>query len=133
MVDNLTKEKRSRVMSSIRGKNTRPELSIRKILWGKGIRYRIHDKSVYGIPDISNKSRKVAVFIDGCFWHGCKKCYKEPRTNTSFWRNKVKRNRQRRTEVKRKLLGEGWKVLEVWEHQVNEDARKTAKLVSSSF
>ena len=133
MVDNLTKQKRSRVMSSIRGKNTRPELSIRKILWAKGFRYRIHDKSVYGIPDISNKSRKVAVFIDGCFWHGCKKCYKEPRTNTSFWRNKVKRNRQRRTEVKRKLLGGGWKVLEVWEHQVNEDARKTAKLVSSSF
>ena len=78
MTDNLDRIKRSKIMSSIRGKNTRPELLIRKIIWSSGKRYRIHDKTVYGRPDISNKKRKIAVFIDGCFWHGCKQCYKEP-------------------------------------------------------
>src|SRR3989338_10512229 len=81
VADNLSKEKRSKVMASIKGKNTKPELVIRKMLWRKGIRYRTHDKSVFGIPDISIKNKRVAVFIDGCFWHGCNKCYKEPTTN----------------------------------------------------
>jgi DNA mismatch endonuclease (patch repair protein) len=118
VVDNLSVLKRSKVMSSIRGKNTKPEIVIRKLLWSRGKRYRIHDRSVEGIPDISNKRKKVAVFIDGCFWHGCETCYKEPTTNVDFWRNKIARNRTRRSIVTAKLRSEGWTILEFWEHDV---------------
>jgi len=129
--DKFSKETRSHIMSSIRGKNTKPELAVRKILWSLGTRYRVHDKSVFGTPDISNKSRKVAVFVDGCFWHGCGKCYKEPKTNTIFWRDKISRNRERRKVVRRELKKEGWKVLEFWEHSVKKNpASVTAKISS---
>lgn len=116
-------------MKSIKGKNTKPELAVRKILWSKGIRYRIHDKSVFGVPDISNKKRRLAIFIDGCFWHGCKKCYKEPTTNVEFWRSKIKRNKGRRIEVKHGLKMDGWEVIEVWEHDVNGKPEMVAKKI----
>ena len=121
MVDNLSKETRSRVMSSIKGKNTKPETTIRKILWSQGFRYRIHDRSIVGTPDISSKKEKLAIFIDGCFWHGCKRCYKEPKSNVGFWREKILNNRKRRNSVRTQLRREGWKVQEFWEHQVNSD------------
>jgi len=130
VADNLSREKRSRVMSSIRAKDTRPELAIRKLLWNEGIRYRKHDGSVHGRPDISNKSRKVAVFIDGCFWHGCPRCYKEPKSNVSYWREKIIRNKKRRTLVKSNLRKDGWKVFEFWEHHVNNNPEKiTMKII----
>ena len=119
MADNLSREKRSKVMSSIRGKNTKPEITIRKLLWKVGIRYRIHNKSIYGTPDISIMKNKIAIFIDGCFWHGCKRCYKEPTTNTAFWREKIHNNKKRRLKVRRILKKQGWNVQEFWEHQVN--------------
>jgi len=128
-MDNLTTEKRSKVMASIRGKNTRPEITIRKKLWTMGHRYRIHDKTVFGTPDISNKSKRIAVFIDGCFWHGCKRCYVEPKTNTKFWRDKISRNQERRKTVRRNLRKDGWKVMEFWEH----DIRKNPELVTSKI
>jgi len=130
VTDNLTREQRSKVMASIRGKNTKPELIIRKILWSGGFRYRIHDKSVYGTPDISNKRRKLAVFIDGCFWHGCKKCYKEPATNTVFWREKIRNNKKRRMKVRRELKKQGWVVQEFWEHQINSKPEKIANIIT---
>lgn len=115
----FSKEARRKIMSSIRGKNTKPELTIRKMLWASGKRYRIHDKTVFGIPDISSKKKKVAIFIDGCFWHGCKKCYKEPETNAEFWRKKISSNRSRRVTVLSILESEGWKVMQFWEHEIN--------------
>lgn len=121
VLDNLSKEKRSKVMASIRGKNTRPEIMIRKMLWQKGLRYRIHDRSIIGTPDISSKKEKLAIFIDGCFWHGCKRCYKEPKSNVGFWRKKILNNRKRRNSVRTQLRGEGWNVQEFWEHQVNSN------------
>ena len=130
MVDNLSTEKRSKIMTSIRGKNTRPEMTIRKILWSKGKRYRLHDRSVVGAPDISNKSKKVVIFIDGCFWHGCKKCYKEPRTNIEYWRNKIIINRKRRREVAHKLHHDKWIILEFWEHRVIQEPESVAKEIA---
>ncbi len=121
---NISKEKRSKIMSSIRAKNTKPEIRIRKLLWSNGFRYRIHDKSVFGTPDISNKSKNFAVFIDGCFWHGCPKCYKEPISNVDYWRQKIARNKKRRTIVKRNLKKNGCKVFEFWEHHVNSNPEK---------
>ena len=117
-MDNVTKEKRSKIMSSIRGKNTKPEMTLRKILWARGFRYRIHDKTVFGKPDISNKSKKLAIFVDGCFWHGCSRCYKEPSTNREFWRNKISNNKKRRVKVKKELRKENWNVIEIWEHEI---------------
>ena len=92
MADRFSKETRSRIMSRIRGKDTKPELAVRRILWKLGLRYRVHDRTVLGTPDISNKRRRLAVFVDGCFWHGCPVCYREPKTNRDFWRSKISRN-----------------------------------------
>lgn len=129
LLDNVSKEKRSKIMSSIKGKNTRPEIAVRKILWTRGLRYRIHDRTVFGTPDISNKSRRFAVFVDGCFWHGCPRCYKEPRSNVSYWQEKIIRNKKRRTLVKKVLKRRGWKIFEFWEHQVYNDPEKIATKV----
>jgi len=116
-------------MASIQGKNTRPEITIRKMLWQKGLRYRIHNKTIFGTPDISIKKKKLAVFIDGCFWHGCKRCYEEPKSNVKFWRKKIKDNRKRRTDVKSRLKSEGWKIIEMWEHEINDNPKKTAEQI----
>jgi len=129
MPDRFSKEVRSRIMSSIRGKNTKPELIVRKLLWSMGKRYRIHDSSVFGSPDISNKSRNVAIFIDGCFWHGCRRCYKEPKSNTEFWRKKIAKNRDRRKLVKSRLGKDRVTILQFWEHEVlSEPAKVTDKI-----
>lgn len=130
MVDNLTKEMRSKVMASIKGRNTRPEIVVRKLLWAKGIRYRIHDKKVTGTPDISNKSKKIAIFIDGCFWHGCNNCYKEPRTNVAYWHTKIINNKKRRKEIIKKLSKDNWKILEFWEHRVVNEPEAVTKEIS---
>ena len=132
-MDNLSKSVRSKVMASIKGKDTSPEIAIRRLLWADGKRYRIHDRAVPGIPDISSSRAKVAVFIDGCFWHGCKQCYKEPTSNIGFWREKLRRNRERRSGVKRELKSKGWRVLEFWEHEVLRDPSSVAATIARSF
>ena len=116
MADKFSKETRSRIMSCIRGKDTKPELAVRRILWKLGLRYRVHDRTVLGTPDISNKRRRLAVFVDGCFWHGCPVCYREPKTNKDFWRGKISRNWRRREGVRAGLEGQGFRVVEIWEH-----------------
>ncbi len=116
-------------MASIKGKNTRPELLVRKLIWAQGKRYRVHDRNVPGTPDISNRRCKLAVFIDGCFWHGCMSCYREPTTNVPFWRNKLKANKRRRLKVKAQLKAEGWRVLEFWEHEVVSNPSRVAEQV----
>jgi len=117
-------------MSSIRSKNTKPELQVRKGVWALGKRYRIHNRTVFGTPDITNKSKKVAVFIDGCFWHGCPRCYSEPKTNTEFWRSKISRNRDRRKKVRTELKKGDWKVMQFWEHQVKRDSEKISSKIA---
>ena len=118
MADKFSRQVRSRIMASIKGKNTEPEIAVRRILWSHGFRYRIHDRTVLGTPDVSNKRRRLAVFVDGCFWHGCPRCYKEPETNRDFWRNKVERNKRRRDVVRDGLEQKGFRVVEIWEHEV---------------
>ncbi|AJM93041.1 very short patch repair endonuclease [Nitrosopumilus piranensis] len=133
MPDKFSKQTRSRIMSSIRSKNTKPELQVRKLVWALGKRFRIHDRTVFGTPDISNKSKRVAVFIDGCFWHGCPRCYSEPKSNTEFWRNKIARNRDRRKKVKSELRKEGWTVMEFWEHAVRKEPIPIAISISEKI
>jgi DNA mismatch endonuclease (patch repair protein) len=118
MTDTVSKETRSRIMASIRSKNTNPEKKVRRSLWASGKRFRMHDKKVFGTPDVSNRSRRIAIFVDGCFWHGCSRCYRPPKTNSAFWKRKIDRNRKRRLLVRDVLKKERFRVLEFWEHEV---------------
>ena len=108
------------VKSSMKGnrdKNTKPELRLRSAIHKAGIRFRIH-YNLIGKPDIVFPSKRLAIFVDGCYWHGCPKCYKEPKTNTDYWRKKIARNQQRAKTVRRQLNQNGWQVMRVWEHEV---------------
>jgi DNA mismatch endonuclease (patch repair protein) len=104
-------------MSANRAKNTKPELLLRKALWQAGARgYRLHYKRVPGHPDISFVSKKVAIFVNGCYWHRCPKCnYVIPKTNSNFWRSKFENNVARDDRKRKELRRLGWKVLTVWE------------------
>ena len=126
-------ETTSRIMSAIRGIETKPELALRKALRDVGIRgYRLHWKKVPGRPDIAYPRRKVAVFVHGCFWHRCPYCNLPlPKSHTDWWEMKLERNRKRDLEKVRALEDEGWKVLVFWEHEVERDALACAKKVKA--
>lgn len=111
MADIISPEKRSRNMSAIRSKNTKPEVYLRKLLFAQGYRYRIADKSVPGHPDIFLRKYNTAIFVNGCFWHrhsGCKYAYM-PKSRMEFWQKKFDDNVQRDTIVKAELLKRGIK------------------------
>lgn len=112
-------------MSRIRGSDTGPEIILRKKLWAAGLRYRLKSR-VIGRPDLVFPSAKVAVFVDGCFWHGCPQHYTFPKTNAKFWRGKISRNIARDQEVNSQLKSEGWKVLRFWEHELSNNADRCA-------
>lgn len=123
---------RSKTMSKIRGKDTKPELQLRKALHAKGLRYRVHDKTLPGTPDISNKSRKVAVFVDGCFWHGCPQHFKVPKTRSEFWEEKIRRNRETRHHVLHSYP-RAWNVIQVYECEVKDDCATTIQKIEMLF
>ena len=132
-MDTVSKKKRSEIMSQVRSKNTGIELSLRKSLWKRGLRYRIH----YGPEsiDIAFPSKRIAIFIDGCFWHGCPKHGTIPKTNRDYWQKKISDNNRRDRRKKTTLSNNGWKVLRVWQHELeNTDiiANKVTSLVRSS-
>jgi len=108
---------RSRMMSGIRGRNTKPEISVRKALFAAGFRFRLHRKDLPGRPDVVLPGLRVAVFVHGCFWHahpGC--CYaRVPASNREFWEAKLAANVERDRLAKEALLSRGWRVLVVWE------------------
>jgi DNA mismatch endonuclease, patch repair protein len=119
----LTTEIRSAQMSRIRSTQTKPEITLRKALWGEGIRYRINYKKLPGKPDIIITSKKVIVFIDGEFWHGYDWETKKQKikTNRSFWIPKIERNMERDTENNKTLKKLGYTVLRFWEHELKKD------------
>lgn len=116
MADNLTPEQRRLNMSRIRGKDTKPELALRKALHERGFRYLLNRKTLPGSPDLALPKYRSAVFVHGCFWHGhnCHRC-KVPRTRTSFWIEKIERNKRRDQAVEQELTRLGWRVVIVWE------------------
>ena len=121
MVDVLTAEQRAYNMSKIRGKNTGPEIKLRKMLWFEGVRgYRIHYK-LPGKPDIVFIKKKIAIFIDGCFWHKCPVCFQEPETRKKFWMKKIRSNIERDEKVNAELKNEGWMVIRIWEHEIRKN------------
>lgn len=133
MADVLTKEQRSYNMSRIRGENTKPEITLRKLLYSKGLRGYRTRTSVYGKPDIVFPRFKVAVFVDGCFWHKCPRCFVRPETNKDFWRTKIDGNVRRDGKVNDRLKREGYKVIRLWEHEVKKDASRCFKKIHDAL
>jgi DNA mismatch endonuclease (patch repair protein) len=111
---------RSEQMSRIRGQHTSPERTLRSLLWRAGLRYRLHARTPAGRPDIVFPTARVAVFVDGCFWHGCPEHYVGPRSSTDFWAAKLAENVGRDAEQTRRLEKLGWRVCRTWEHEVFE-------------
>lgn len=116
MADVVDKKTRSRMMSGIRGRDTKPELIIRKKLHALGFRYKLHDKNLPGKPDIVFPKYKAVIFVNGCFWHG-HNChlFKWPGSREEFWRNKITRTQEKDKENIEELLENGWRVLQIWE------------------
>lgn len=111
---------RSEQMQRIKGSNTEPEILLRRALWHRGLRYRVGGKTPAGRPDIVFASHKIAIFIDGCFWHGCPEHYVRPRSKVAFWAKKLEENTARDSRQVFELESKGWKVIRVWEHDVFE-------------
>lgn len=108
---------RSYIMSRIKGKNTKPEVFVRKYLFANGFRFRLHVKSLPGTPDIVLPKHKTVIFVHGCFWHaheGCKD-FKPPTTRPEFWAEKFRKNRERDEKHRQQLQALGWKVIVVWQ------------------
>lgn len=122
MADTLTKKQRSYCMSRIRSKWTKPEMKLHNMLKGRHIRHEMHP-AIEGSPDAILKDRKVAVFVHGCFWHGCPACYVRPSSNRRYWSGKIKRNRARDRACIRKLKADGWKAVVLWEHELKRSDR----------
>ncbi|NLV67507.1 MAG: DNA mismatch endonuclease Vsr [Spirochaetes bacterium] len=124
MMDVVDRKTRSRMMRGIGSRNTKPELLIRKRLFGMGFRYRVNDRKIFGSPDIVFPKYHAVVFIHGCFWHGhdCE-IFKLPGTRTEFWKEKIEVNRERDAKVLNQLRAEGWRICIVWECAVKGKAQ----------
>lgn len=120
-----TTKKRSKIMSKIRSKNTKSELRFRKALWKKGVRYRVGSKALPGKPDVSIKKYKLAIFIDGEYWHGYNwdERKEKVKTNRDFWIPKIERNMQRDREVNAELNELGFTVFRFWEHEIKHNLK----------
>lgn len=123
MSDVHDKETRSYNMSRIKGKDTKPEIQVRKFLFANGFRYKLHDKKLSGKPDIVLPKLRTAIFIHGCFWHGHDNCryFVVPKTRTKFWLDKIEGNKQRDLENFSQLRNEGWKVFTIFECELKGD------------
>lgn len=122
MADNHTKEARSRNMSHIRSKNTKPEEKVRKYLFSKGFRYRKNVRTLPGCPDVVLPKYRTVVFVNGCFWHkhDCPR-FVWPSSNKEYWIPKIQRNVERDEENTHRLIAQGWNVLVVWECQLKKN------------
>ncbi|MHB8779135.1 MAG: very short patch repair endonuclease [Anaerolineales bacterium] len=123
MTDVFSKKKRSEIMSVIRSKGNRTtEWRIRsRLISARLFGWKVNDSGVFGKPDFVFRKEKIAIFVDGCFWHGCKRCRNIPSTNRKFWLTKIEKNQARDRLVNRTLKRDGWHVIRFWEHQVHKD------------
>ncbi|MCM1028087.1 MAG: very short patch repair endonuclease [Pseudoflavonifractor sp.] len=130
MTDRMTPEQRSRCMAAVKGRDTRPEMAVRRYLHSRGLRYRVNVRSLPGSPDIVLRRFRTVVFIDGCFWHGHQGCrfFKLPATRADYWRQKIAMNiaRDYAATVDLRLLG--WRVIRIWECELHTKALRKATL-----
>lgn len=126
MSDVLSPEQRRRCMSAIKSADTKPELIVRRYLFSRGLRYRLHSKKLPGTPDLVFPKYRSVVFIHGCFWHGHEECgmFRFPKSNEVFWRTKIEHNVKRDVAVAAALLRLGWRVLVIWECTLKKNTRK---------
>ena len=125
-MDVHTKKQRSYNMSRIKARDTKPELIIKKGLRGHGFTYH---PDILGNPDFANKKEKIAVFVDGCFWHKCPKCYKESAIRKEFWNSKINNNIRRDRKVNKELSKRGWSVIRIWEHDIKTSTKNCIRRV----
>ena len=132
-MDKLTPQQRHNTMASIRGKNTKPELIVRRGLWKRGFRYRLNHKRLPGHPDLVLRKYRTCIFVNGCFWHGhlvetntmeSSACCKIPTTNHDFWVTKICRNKERDKEEQKQLATMGWHCITVWECELKPSKRE---------
>ena len=138
-MDKLTPQQRHTNMAAIRGKDTKPEMIVRRGLWKRGFRYRLNHKRLPGHPDLVLRKYRTCIFVNGCFWHGHgvslnikdetlnienSECCKIPKTNREFWVNKIRRNKQRDIEDQKRLAAMGWHCITVWECQLKPKQRE---------
>ena len=135
-MDKLTHEQRRKAMQHNRGKDTKPEVLLRKALWHKGLRYRKNYKALPGTPDIVLTRQHIAIFVDGDFWHGRgheKNPAEQIKTNHDFWRKKISRNIERDKEVDDALIEAGWLVLRFWESDIHKNLDECVQKVFNYF
>ena len=130
MTDTMTKEQRHDCMAAIKGKDTKPEMIVRRFLHAAGYRYRLHDRKLPGCPDLVFPGLHTVIFIHGCFWHGHDNCkyFRLPKSNVEFWQNKIDRNRKRDAEVHAALEEKHWNVITVWECDLRDKDRRDGTL-----
>lgn len=130
MADTITPEQRSRNMAAIKGRDTKPELIVRKYLFSRGLRYRVNNRKLPGSPDIVLKKYKTVVFIDGCFWHGHAGCkyFRLPKSNVEFWKHKIAMNYARDYANNIDLKLAGWRVIRIWECEIRTKAKREETL-----
>lgn len=124
-MDVFTKKKRSEIMSRIRSKDTKIEIIFRKALWREGFRYSKNSDKYFGKPDLVLPKYKTVIFLDSCFWHNCPKHGYLPKSNLKYWKKKIERNKQRDKEVNQYYKKEGWKVMRIWEHEIQKNPEKS--------
>ncbi len=130
MVDTLSPEKRSELMSLVRNKDTRPEMVVRRLVYGLGYRYRLHGRNLPGRPDLVFKSRKKVIFVHGCFWHGHGGCKRAgpPKSHLDFWLPKLEGNKERDERNQRLLEESGWRYIVIWECETNDADALTQRI-----
>ncbi|MCB1092674.1 MAG: very short patch repair endonuclease [Verrucomicrobiae bacterium] len=129
MADSLSPEGRSQLMSRVRGKgNQSTEMRMIAILRDAGITGWRRNQDLAGRPDFLFRPERVALFVDGCFWHGCPKCYRRPKSNQAFWDEKIRKNTARDRAVNRELKRKGWIVVRVWEHELKAPGKVAGKI-----
>lgn len=126
MSDTLISPQRHANMAAIHGKDTKPEMVVRHYLWGHGFRYRLNYPRLPGKPDIVMRKYRTCIFVNGCFWHGHEGCryYTVPKSNTEFWVNKVRRNKERDVKVQQELASMGWHSITIWECELKLKVRE---------
>ena len=130
MTDVFSPEKRSAVMRRVKGRDTTPELKVRRALTALGVRYRLNRKDLPGSPDIVMAGRRLAIFVHGCFWHGhdCARGSRVPKANRDYWLAKVTRNKARDVAADAALTARGWRVETIWECDLKDDPALKARL-----
>lgn len=131
MADTVSKKKRSEIMSKVKSKDSKIEVDFRKAIWKKGFRYRKNPTKYFGKPDIVLPKHKTAIFIDSCFWHGCKRHCRLPSARKKYWTTKIERNKERDKKVNRHYRKMGWKIIRVWEHEIKNTDSIICKISKS--